>query len=77
MRVPFEITDGETGAKVGSISKTWAGLSKELFSDADNFEAIFPAEADPSSKARILGAVFLLNHLFFESSSSEKSIMTQ
>jgi hypothetical protein len=52
----------------GKIAKVWSGLGTELFSDATNFELEFPKEdaANYSGKARLLGAVFLINQLFFE-----------
>ena len=70
-KVPFDIIDHDKGEKVGRITKVWSGLGKELLTDADNFETDFPVYADGASKARILGAVFLLNQVFFESKSPQ------
>lgn len=66
-RVPFNIYD-DNNKEVGEISKVWGGLTKEIMTDADTFETIFPPSADPACKARILAGVFLINQLFFESS---------
>ena len=41
--VDFVVNFPEAGEKVGSISKHWSGLSKEIFTDADNFGISFPA----------------------------------
>ena len=69
-RFPFYLfPPGSKGTKdeqVGSIVKIWTGLSKELFTDADNFEVKFPVNADAESKARLIGATFFINQLFFE-----------
>jgi hypothetical protein len=70
-RIPFYIfppgSGGEKGQEVGRIVKVWSGLSNELLTQADNFEVEFPAASDEESRVRLLGALFLLNQLFFES----------
>jgi hypothetical protein len=66
-RVPFEIYDSED-KPVGEITKIWGGLSKEVLTDADTFETVFPPTADPAAKARVMAAVFLINQIFFETS---------
>jgi hypothetical protein len=70
-RIPFYLfpsTGGTTAAeKVGSVTKVWSGLGSELFTDADKFEVGFPPDANTDAKARILGSLFLINQLFFES----------
>jgi len=69
-RVPFYVfppTGGNTvEEKIGNITKIWTGLGTELFTDADKFEVEFPADANTNAKARLLGALFLINQLFFE-----------
>ena len=52
--------------EVGKISKRWSGLGKELFTDADNFNIVFPSGIDVNQKAILLGALFLIDMLFFE-----------
>jgi len=54
------------GREVGKIVKRWSGL-KELYSDADNFEVSFPKESQAEQKAVLLGAVFLIDFMHFES----------
>ena len=46
--------------QVGKISKQWAGLAKELLTDADKFGISFPMDLDVKCKATLLGAVFLI-----------------
>ena len=54
--VDFVVSSPETGEKVGNISKQWSGLSKEVFTDADNFGISFPATLD----AKV--AIYSSNH---------------
>jgi len=56
------------GKEVGKISKKWSGLSKELFTDADNFGINFPIDLDVKVKATLLGALFLIDFMYFEHS---------
>lgn len=39
---------------------------KEAYTDADNFGVTFPLDLDVKMKATLLGAVFLLDFMFFE-----------
>ncbi len=52
--------------EIGKITKKWSGLAKEYFTDADNFGAVFNENLDKKSKYLILGAVFLIDFLYFE-----------
>jgi uncharacterized protein YxjI len=54
------------GNQVGEITKKWGGCTKEVFTDSDNFHVIFPVSADPKQRALILGAVFLVDMMYFE-----------
>nr|CAB3264956.1 phospholipid scramblase 1 [Phallusia mammillata] len=57
--------------KVGKISKQWSGLVKEYFTDADNFGVQFPMDLDVKVKASLLGAVFLIDFMFFEETGNQ------
>lgn len=48
------------GARIGQISKEWAGIVQELFTDADNFSMSFPPNLEPNMKAVCLGLLFLI-----------------
>lgn len=50
----------------GEITKKWSGVLKEIFTDADNFGIVFPAEWDIRLKALFLGSVFLIDFIHFE-----------
>jgi hypothetical protein len=45
---------------VGKISKQWAGLLREAFTDADYFGITFPMDLDVKMKAVMIGACFLI-----------------
>ncbi|CAG0899734.1 unnamed protein product [Cyprideis torosa] len=61
----FEVKN-MSGQKVGKISKQWSGLVKEAFTDADTFGVSFPMDLDVRTKATLMGAVFLIDFMFFE-----------
>jgi hypothetical protein len=63
---PPDATNFNAESKIGYITKIWSGLGTELFTDAAKFEVEFPPGSAPDSKARVLGTVFLMNQLFFE-----------
>lgn len=42
------------------------GLAKELFTDADNFFVTFPPNSTSTQRALLLGALFLIDFLYFE-----------
>nr|XP_054931293.1 phospholipid scramblase 3-like [Dermacentor andersoni] len=70
--VVFDIltTDGVT--KIGAITKVWAGLLQEYFTDADNFAVTFSMDLDVKIKAVLLGAVFLIDFIYFESTGGQR-----
>ncbi len=51
-------SDGEQ--KVGKISKQWAGMLREMVTDADVFGINFPMDLDVKMKAVLLSACFLI-----------------
>lgn len=70
--VEFQVysADGET--PVGQIRKQWSGIAKEMFTDADNFGITFPMDLDVNVKATLLGAVFLIDFMFFEKEQNKE-----
>ncbi|XP_065090010.1 phospholipid scramblase 1 isoform X3 [Ochlerotatus camptorhynchus] len=66
--VEFQIVSLD-GVQVGSIVKHFTGLIREALSDFDNFTIQFPRDMDVGTKATLLGAVSLINFLFFQGSS--------
>lgn len=51
--------------EIGRISKQWSGLAKEFFTDADNYGVLFPRDLSVEMKATVLGALFLIDVLYF------------
>ena len=66
--VEFEVSD-MSGRQIGKISKQWTGLAREAFSDTDNFGVNFPLDMPVKHKAILMGAVFLIDFMYYESGS--------
>lgn len=54
------------GQDAGNISKQWAGVVKEIFTKADNFNVSFPMDMNVKQKATMIGALFLIDFMYFE-----------
>lgn len=63
----FNIT--QNGFTIGKITKRWSGLGKEMFTDADNFQVQFPPKAGLNDRCLFIGALFLIDILFFENNN--------
>eukprot|EP00297_Palpitomonas_bilix_P010892 CAMPEP_0113906106 /NCGR_PEP_ID=MMETSP0780_2-20120614/24514_1 /TAXON_ID=652834 /ORGANISM="Palpitomonas bilix" /LENGTH=258 /DNA_ID=CAMNT_0000900571 /DNA_START=1 /DNA_END=777 /DNA_ORIENTATION=- /assembly_acc=CAM_ASM_000599 len=62
----FRIMDVSGQTELGRISKKWSGFVQELFTDADNFNVVFPADSTPEIRATLMGGLFLIDYLYFE-----------
>jgi hypothetical protein len=62
----FNVMSLDLANEVGKVSKQWTGFVKEMYTNADNFGVSFPADLDVKVKATLLGAVFLIDFMFFE-----------
>ncbi|BFZ00262.1 hypothetical protein BsWGS_03302 [Bradybaena similaris] len=69
--IEFQITSADEETHVGEITKQWSGIGKEIFTDADNFGVTFPLDLDTKTKATVLGAVFLIDFMYFEHDSND------
>ncbi|XP_053537934.1 phospholipid scramblase 1 isoform X2 [Ictalurus punctatus] len=58
--VVFKVTSLDEALVIGRISKQWAGLDTEMFTDADHFGVQFPMDLDVKIKAVVLAACFLI-----------------
>ncbi|XP_058458411.1 phospholipid scramblase 1-like [Malaya genurostris] len=56
------------GDEVGNITKHYAGFCCDALADFDDFTINFPRDLDVTVKATLLGAVNLINFLFFQGS---------
>jgi len=70
--VEFQVYSADGGTQVGQIRKQWSGIVKELFTDADNFGVTFPLDLDVKVKATLLGAIFLIDFMFFEKEGNKE-----
>lgn len=64
--VVFKVLGRDGVTEIGTIRKQWTGLLKEAFTDADHFGITFPMDLDVTMKATLLGALFLIDFMFFE-----------
>jgi len=69
--------DPKNGPPKAQICKIWAGLGKELFTDADTFEVKCPDDATPDDKAILLAATLLINQISFEKKTSSCCTITE
>ncbi len=65
---PWTFRVEKNNMEVGLIAKKWTGMGKEIFTDADNFNIAFPAATDTTQKSVLLGALFLIDMIYFERS---------
>jgi len=70
--VEFKVLSAQTGEQVGIITKQWSGFGKEAFTDADNFGISFPLDLDVKVKATLLGALFLIDFMYFETQNQNQ-----
>lgn len=71
--VEFKVLSADGENEVGQISKQWSGIAREMFTDSDNFGISFPMDLDVRMKATLLGALFLIDFMFFEKKNNESN----
>lgn len=71
-RIIFDIQNTETGS-TGSIKKIWSGLGHEALTDADSFTLQYPPDATVYHKMLLLGAVFLIDFMYFEENQNDNN----
>ncbi|XP_037074462.1 phospholipid scramblase 1-like, partial [Pollicipes pollicipes] len=64
--VSFPVLSADRSREVGNITKQWSGCVKEMFTDADNMGVSFPMDLETNMKATLLGALFLIEFMYFE-----------
>jgi len=57
------------GKEVGKIAKKWSGAIQEMLTDADTFALAFEESLEANVKSILLGTVFLIDFLHFESNN--------
>jgi len=68
--IEFQVLDLSGENKIGSVTKHWSGLAREYFTDADHFGISFPIDLDVKVKASLLGALMLIDFMFFENNQN-------
>jgi uncharacterized protein YxjI len=53
--------------ELGTITKKWAGMGKELFTSADNYIVSLNHEADPAQAVLLLAAGLAVDAIYKES----------
>ncbi|CAL8068614.1 unnamed protein product [Calicophoron daubneyi] len=64
--VTFKIYSIDGNVEIGRITRHWSDTFLGYFTDADNFGISFPMNLDVKIKAVLIGAVFLIDFMFFE-----------
>jgi len=73
--IDFPVTKYKDDDKViANITKQWSGFAREMFTDADTFGVTFPMDLDVRLKATLMGAVFLIDFMYFEEPANQKGI---
>ncbi|KAA3675518.1 uncharacterized protein DEA37_0006233 [Paragonimus westermani] len=71
--INFNVLSADGKVEVGRITKQWTNFIQEYFTDADNFGISFPMDLDVKIKATLIGAVFLIDFMFFETSQRRRT----
>jgi len=58
--------DTEFTTPIGELTKVWDSCLRAAFTDADNFTARFPDDANVYQKAAIISAILFIDFLYFE-----------
>jgi len=74
-KIDFPVKKPGKDKVIANINKQWSGFAKEYFTDSDNFGITFPMDLDVRLKATLMGAVFLIDFMYFEESSNNNSLI--
>lgn len=64
--VEFPVLAPSNEQQIGKVAKQWTGLIHEWLTDADTFCVTFPMDMDVRMKATMMGALFLIDFMYFE-----------
>ncbi|EGC40597.1 hypothetical protein DICPUDRAFT_96222 [Dictyostelium purpureum] len=59
------ISSPEEDQEIGEISKLYSGIKQNLFNDKDNVYIVMPPKSTVYQKSVLIGALFLINSLYF------------
>lgn len=69
----FKVFSPDMAHEIGKISKQWSGFVREYFTAADNFGITFPMDLDVKMKANMIGALFLIDFMYFENKNNNNN----
>lgn len=61
----------DPASSIGSITRKNPGVAKALFTDADNYNLVFPSNATPYDKLMLIGATLIIDYAHFEDNGSD------
>jgi len=68
-RPKFRVYGIDNQTLIGTIEKKRGNILREMFTNADTYGVDFPLDLDVNAKALILGALFLIDMMYFEESN--------
>jgi len=72
--VTFDVVlPSDMNTPIGKITKVWAGIGQEMFTQADNFGIAFPGDLSVKMKAVLLGACVLMDFMYYENSGDNNN----
>lgn len=66
----FKLLTSDKTQQIGALKKVYAGFLTELATNADRFSINFPLDLSAKTKACLLGALFLIDFMFYEEKSN-------
>eukprot|EP00118_Oscarella_pearsei_P017323 m.171010 g.171010 ORF g.171010 m.171010 type:complete len:251 (+) comp39047_c0_seq45:48-800(+) len=66
----YQVFSADETTEVGKITAQWSGCAQEYFTKAGNFSVAFPMDMAVEMKALLLGAVFLIDYMYYEYNSN-------
>lgn len=67
---PGDTKDFKENQMAGIIIKRFSGTLKEIMSDADNFEMIFPLSSTAEEKLMLIGTVLMIDYEYYETAGN-------
>jgi len=62
----YTIMTSDGAQEVGKLTKHWMGYGFESLTTKDKFVVAFPLDLDVRMKAVLIGAVFIIDYMYFE-----------
>lgn len=69
----FKLLTLDKSSQIGAVKKVYAGFITEMVTMADRFTIDFPMDLSVKAKASLLGALFLIDFMFFEKNDNNNN----